>query len=274
MTDVVDATTTTVSNVGEMGKYISEYGAAAIILSVFLVIFLIFMIYLLYQNSKSLKNKDEQIKFLMNQTADKLELELQSIKDSIATVNNTANKQDYHSKKHGISDFINYNGIMKSACKEALSTLKCSRVAIYVFHNGNMSLHGFSFYKMSCIGEWSATPDGVTRGQTHSQMPLHLFEDVVESLLDNGEYFIHNISSIDMTNDSIYNFVCNTRIKSLYIKSIVDEEGNPAGFSICEFNDETTKDEDEIRKVLQAVNDKVSPILLSTNIDKIVGKPN
>lgn len=268
MADVTNPATEAVEEAGKMAQFINEYGAATVILSVFLVIFIILIIYLLLENRKYKKEKDENTKLAITNKSS-VENDIKELKNAIL---NTGKKNK--DTRKGISDFINRNAIMKSACKEALSALKCSRVAVYVFHNGNMSLHGFSFYKMSCIGEWSKNPNGVTRGMTHYQMPLHMFERIISELCNTGEFFVKDVSGEDLESNSIYNFICNTRIKSFYMKAILDEEGNPAGFTICEFNLDSTETEDTIREVLQKLNDKVSPIILSTDIDLLVDGTN
>lgn len=270
MTETVESTTQVVNEISEMSKSINEYGASTVILAIFLVFFVIIFIYLMTSNAKRLKQKDEQIKQLIDNDNNTIKKEIAEIKNSIEDYHKITSK--HVSKKNGISEFISYNNILKSACKEALTELKCNRVGVYVFHNGNLSLHGFSFYKMSCVGEWSTTLDGATRGRTHSQMPLHLFEDIIVRLSNEGEYFIKNTSNTDEINDSVYNFICNTRIKSLYMLAITDNDGDLAGFTICEFNIQTTKDKEAIHKVLQKVNDKISPMI--TDINQFVGEQN
>lgn len=245
-------------------KMISEYGWSSVVLAVMLIILLGLFIHLLRSNN----NYRNQINDLNKHLMEKQDEETNKISNFIDEI--TDSQKFHKSSRRGISEFININAILKKSCKETLTKLKCSRVAVYVFHNGNTSLHGFSFYKMSCVGEWSSNPNGVTRGMTHYQMPLHMFDDIITELFNNSEFFIQDVTDKCLANDSIYHFICNTRIRSFYMKSIDDEEGNPAGFSICEFNIRSGENDDVIRQSLTDLNNKISSIILSSNIEDLV----
>ena len=153
---------------------------------------------------------------------------------------------DYHSDIVGA--YIKVSLELKDICRTVDLKLGCSRVAIYVFHNGNSSLYGLPFFKMSCISEYySQTDIHQTRGKNHVDLPLHLFDDIVESLYNHDVYVSENVEDKAKFDSCIEEFVRYSNAKALAAKGIKNDEGSLAGFIVAEFPNIDTFESDKER---------------------------
>ena len=168
----------------------------------------------------------------------------QNIQQSSSNQQSSIN--DYHNDIVGA--YIKVSLELKDICRTVDLKLGCSRVAIYVFHNGNSSLYGLPFFKMSCISEYMSHSDIHTmRGRTHIDMPLHIFNDIVETLYRNNVYLSQNIEETAKNDDCIEEFVRYSNVKALIAKGIDNKDGALAGFIVAEFADVDTFETDEKR---------------------------
>lgn len=184
-------------------------------------------------------------------------------------VNNNSNHQnnsdkDYH--KDIVGAYIDVSMTLKDASRSCLNKIKASRIAIYVFHNGNTSMCGLPFFKFSCIHEWTNNGNGTIRGRYHDNIPLQYFNDFIEDLWKNGEYKTTNIEEAIKSDPSLEEFTAYSHVKALYIVGVYDENDKLTGFIIAEF----TNDEDfdtneerlkEITDGLKEMNMKISPVI-------------
>lgn len=286
----VEEMSTGVVNISEA---ISKYGAAIVIMAVFFVIFMILIVIMLLNNtrmmnqimnSKSDSDKQEQelISKLMdnilksgktdsNELAKALEQSLTPLTQKIDKLaqNNTEPSQeegdDYH--KDIVGAYIDINMAFKDISRQTLNELGCNRVAIYIFHNGNQSMHGLPFFKMSCIHEWTNHGSNTLRGKSHSDMPLHLFNDFIEDLYKSGYYKTDDISKAMIEDNSIEEFTAlSANTKSLYLIGVKDMYGSLIGFIDAEFSEietfETDSTRDEfVRSKLNDMMSKIAPII-------------
>ena len=210
-----------VGEVNNLSKTISEYGPLVVLLAVFLLVFILLVVLVLRSNSKMTKqimasatnSEDLEGKLLdkfvegalatltreNTSMAETLKASLQPLEDAINNIGNSAPKQpkdDYH--KDLVGAYIDVNMAFKDASRSALTSLNCGRVAIYMFHNGNASLLGLPFFKMTCIHEWTNRGNGTLRGKSHSDMPLHLFNDFIENLWSTGIYKSEDVDVRDL----------------------------------------------------------------------------
>ena len=181
----------------------------------------------------------------------------------------TGHEDDYHHDYLGA--FIDVNAILKDASRDAVRELKCSRVAIYVFHNGNRSMFGLPFFKMSCIHEWATTGINTPRSKAHTDLPLHLFNDFIEDLWRYGYYKAQNVDLAIQKDNSIREFVAYSDTKALYFAAIRDKDGIISGFVVSEFDTVDTFESDEkrdtyVKNVLDRMAIQVQPIVGSPYI--------
>ena len=288
------------NGVTSIAKAISEYGYVIVIMAIFFVMFLGLAVLVLKSNSKMISqlmkrqdtsdqteqqiiNKfvetalaaygtknDDNIKGVINELKESLRPLESAIKDlnsgnAGGHYNNSSNEDnDYH--KDLVGAFIDVNMAFKDASRTALETLKCERVAIYVFHNGNTSIHGLPFFKMSCIHEWNSKGSATLRGKYHSDIPLHLFNGFVEILWRDGVYKIDNIDEEELKNDSIKEFVAFSNTKSLYLVGISDSDSKLAGFISVEFSNPDTFTTDDtrdtfVKSTIDKMAAKIAPII-------------
>lgn len=265
------------TGVVNISEAISKYGIAIVIMAVFFVIFMILIVIMLYSNTrminqiiasksasdqqdqniiskfidnaldaKGVSSKDEIVNTLSNELKESLTPITQKLESlSKATEENSDNKDDYH--KDIVGAYIDINMAFKDISRSTLSSLNCDRIAIYVFHNGNKSMHGLPFFKMSCIHEWTLHGSNTLRGKSHIDLPLHLFNDFIENLYQVGYYYTEDISKGMEDDPSIKEFITFSGTKSLYLISIKDNEDSLAGFVSAEFNHVETFEQNELR---------------------------
>lgn len=294
-TDNIDA----ITNVGEMtdgvtniAKAISEYGPLVVLMAVFLVIFLALVVLVLRSNSKMMTqimnrqrtsdeldqkiinkfvenalatqktNHDTEVKELVEEIKEAIKLRDASEEHRDPNTDNSNN--DYH--KDLVGAYIDVNMAFKDASRSALNALHCDRIAIYVFHNGNKSMHGLPFFKMSCVHEWTTHGSNTLRGKSHTDMPLHLFNDFIENLWKCGVYKAEDVQKSIHEDPSLKEFIAFSNTESLYMVSIKDDEGALSGFVVAEFEqiehfECDDRRDTQIRHIIDTMIDRVGPIV-------------
>ena len=174
-------------------------------------------------------------------------------------------EDDYH--RDLVGAYIDVNIAFKDASREALNRLNCDRVAIYVFHNGNTSMHGLPFFKMSCIHEWTAMGKNTLRGKYHSDMPLHMFNDFIQDLWKEKIYICPDIEIKAKEDPSIKEFTSYSSTTSLYMMAIVDKNNVLAGFIVAEFSSIEEFNmhivNNSAYEILNEMKFKISPIIVN-----------
>lgn len=285
-----------VSNISEA---IYEYGIAIVIMAVFFVIFMILIIIMLYSNTRMINtimnsnannNKQDQeiiSKFVDSTLESKgigaganivdtlthaLDDRIKPIEEALKHGNNgEEKKEDYH--KDLVGAYIDINMAFKNISRTTMNQLCCDRVAIYVFHNGNKSMYGLPFFKMSCIHEWTSLGSNTLRGKSHMDMPLHLFNDFIENLHRYGVYKAENIDIAKEKDPSIEGFTSYSNTKAIYLVAIKNDDGIISGFVSIEFDHIDTFEHDDkrdtdIRHVVDNMISKIAPIVSNPYIFK------
>lgn len=282
-----------VDAVDKMSKAIIEYGPLVVLLSIFFLIFIALIAVVLRSNHKLTtqitnrnnangKLEEEVIKKFVNGALSELTKDqdiegaiarqLKPLEDAISHMNHEHDDEnDYH--RDLVGAYIDVNMAFKDASRTALKDLKCDRVGIYIFHNGNESMLGLPFFKMSCIHEWTSTGTNTLRGKSHSSMPLHLFNDFIEDLWRNGIYKSENVDETIKTDPSIKEFISFSKTKSLYIMAIKNDSDAITGFVVAEFDETDTFEHnedrnEEINTVLVEMIRKISPIVSNRYVFK------
>ena len=291
-----------VDQVVKMSELLAQYGPLLVVLAVILIVFIAVIFVLLISHSKLMNQmlkthggKEHSVEeTILIKLADAIfskasksnedkEEEEEEVKDkelydkvktlisktSSETVNSEptiSNPSDEEYQHDLVGAFIDVNMTLKDATREALHDLHCSRIGIYVFHNGNKSMLGLPFFKMSCVHEWNNTGLNSVRSRAHSDMPLHLFNDFIEDLWKYGFYKTQNIDISIQQYSSIREFVAYSDTKSLYFVAIRDHDDITSGFVVAEFNKVDTFESDVardefVRKILDRMAIKVQPIV-------------
>ncbi|MCM1236826.1 MAG: hypothetical protein NC489_42665 [Ruminococcus flavefaciens] len=278
--------------IDDIANSIAEHGTDPVLIALFIVMFIVILGLFIALFKKNDKSKDnyanddhnftknaldtlmqsmlEQNRSMMKQNEDsthKIEMFMETIShklDSLTAHNQKVDEEnDYH--KDIVGNFIDMNVRLRTVSQNALEALKCDRIAIYVFHNGNSSIHGLPFFKMSCIGEWNSNGKNSVRGKTEIDTPLQVFSDFIENLYKDGYFKAGDIKKAAETDPSVLEFTSYTRTEAMYIMPTKDVNGVLAGFVIAEFNEKKNFDDpeydQEIRNVLGGMNNTIQPTI-------------
>ena len=297
-----------ISNAAEgvvnISEAISEYGIAIVIMAVFFVIFMILIIIMLYSNTRMINtimnsnatsNKQDQeiiskfvdstleskgirttgtnniVDTLTHALDDRIRPIEEALKQAANTGNEESKKEDYH--KDLVGAYIDINMAFKNISRTTMNQLGCDRIAIYVFHNGNKSMYGLPFFKMSCIHEWTSLGNNTLRGKSHMDMPLHLFNDFIENLHRYGVYKAENIDVAKEKDPSIEGFTSYSNTKAIYLVAIKNDDGIISGFVSIEFDNVDTFEKDDkrdmdIRHIVDNMISKIAPIVSNPYVFK------
>lgn len=266
-----------VEHVGTLSHILSEYGPYVVMGSIFILAFIAILILFLKMNTEMLSNVMKQIDNKNQETG----VILNRLLDNAIRINNKdedeeeEKEEEKHISHHKdvVKMFVNYNNIFNQAGISVLHSLKCNRVAIYLFHNGNSSAYGFPFIKMSCIYDVNARGLKTTRQSGHTDIPLHAFSDIIQELYDKGEYYA-NASENNETDESINQFLANSDSKSVFMKVIKkDEDDAVVGFTVCEFHDEKNFVDHEIyKKIIKDISNMNTSIKYIVTDEDIASK--
>ena len=277
-----------------LAKLIQEYGTEVVIISVFLIVIIAFFLLFLRIFNKfannSLKQNEKMLDILMRALNVRLDdnsdgSQSTTIKKSDKAKEKSSeadkdNKEDSSDKpqvkeperKYNIVSNNNYiNEIFDEVSRNVMGDLKCNRVAVYVFHNGNKTPYGYSFVKMTCIHEKNMKSNMVLRGENHQGLPIHAFSTIVDCLIRNGEYIIGNVYNhgIISADEQLLTFIDGSKVKALFALAVKDNNGEVAGFIIAEFNDEQDFSNptwyNKARTSLKHMADVIRPVIIDNN---------
>lgn len=209
-----------------IARAISDYGPYAVILAFVLALFLycIYNINRMYKKfqEQSLKNSEEYQNGMVeiaNKMVDRM-LDIDKKK-------NTKSEPDL------MKVFVKLKESMYDYCKDCMDNINADRLAIYLFHNGTHSTHGVKFFKVSCICENVRIGSGIREHSIeHSNIPLNLFDEMIDKLLKDGEYIIINDDTLKNKNSRI--FISCDKIQYAIAEAIFDKNNVILGFVIIE----------------------------------------
>lgn len=260
---VADAGTEQVST---LTKLLHEYGTEVVIIAVFIFLFGIFAFAFLRILNKLVETLIKQNQMLVDKvtgTSSKKEEKKPEKKKEEAS-----KKEVQEEPKLGlVANNIYINRIFDEVAKKVIGELHADRVGIYVFHNGNKTPFGYSFVKMTCIHEQTLKGTSTARATAHQGVPLHVFTNIIDCLLRNGEYIVGNVYNhgIISADEQILNFISGSRTKALFAIAVKDAVGEVAGFIIAEFDNEqdfsNTAHYNEARAALKRMSDTIQPII-------------
>ena len=291
----IDKVSGGVKNISEA---IYNYGIAIVVMGVFFVLFLILIIIMLFNNirmSKQIMNvnadtdkqREEVINKLIDNAIEAKDTNMSTviakeIHESLSPIskqleelssevykkdnyhNQTDTEEDYH--KDIVGAYIDISMAFKDISRKTLTELDCDRIAIYVFHNGNTSIYGLPFFKMSCIHEWTKHGAHTLRGKSHADIPLHLFDDFIENLYKHGIYKSENIDNVIKEDTSIKDFLALSDTKAMYLIGVKNTDDALVGFVAAEFAEiesfESNPNRDKyIMQVLDHMVANIAPII-------------
>lgn len=271
-TEVLNTPTT--EEIGGVAKLINEYGPTVVILSIFIIIFIAIIYFILRSNQKMNEQMLESQKSASQTNQQMMQDMFNTCMDLIR--NGSSNddsddddQQEKPKKKNIVSTYIDSSLAFKDASRIAIGKIKCDRIAIYLFHNGNHTPYGYPFAKMSCVHEWTMRGSNTVRGVNHVNIPLYAFSTIVESLVKDGEFVVSNIYEHGMlsADEQIFQFISGSSIRALFALGIKDKNNELAAFTIAEFKDpqdfSSQEVYDNVKNALKVMNDNVYSIVIN-----------
>lgn len=264
------ATDVGTEQVSTLAKLLNEYGTEVVIIAVFIFLFGIFAFAFLRILNKLVETIIKQNQTLVDKisgTSDKKEEKKESKSKDKEETPKKEDTQTSEPKLGLVANNVYINKIFSEVAKKVSADLHADRVAIYVFHNGNKTPFGYSFVKMTCIYEETLKGTSTARATAHQGVPLHVFTNIIDCLLRNGEYIVGNVYNhgIISADEQILNFISGSRTKALFAIAVKDTAGEVAGFIIAEFDNEqdfsNTARYNEARTSLKRMSDTIQPII-------------
>lgn len=244
--EVSDNVSNTIDQVGNTASLINQYGPTVVILAVFLLIFISIMAFILrsnhMMNKRMLESQQSAATAQQKMMQDMFDTCMSLIKKESSKDDEEEDEEDESpkpKKKKIVSAYIDSSLAFKDASRIAIGKIKCERIAIYLFHNGNHTPYGYPFAKMSCVHEWTTRGSNTVRGTTHVNIPLYAFSTIVESLSKDGEFVVGNIyeHGLISADEQVFQFISGSTIRALFALGIKDKDGDLAAFTIAEFKD-------------------------------------
>ena len=273
--EVSNNVSNTIDQVGNTASLINQYGPTVVILAVFLLIFISIMAFILRSNH----NMNKQMLESQQSAATAQQKMMQDMFDTCMSLIKKENSKDNDEedeeeetkpkKKKIVSAYIDSSLAFKDASRIAIGKIKCERIAIYLFHNGNHTPCGYPFAKMSCVHEWTIRGSNTVRGTTHVNIPLYAFSTIVESLSKDGEFVVGNIyeHGLISADEQVFQFISGSTIRALFALGIKDKDGDLAAFTIAEFKDSQDFSAEEtyknVKDALTMMNESIYSIIVN-----------
>lgn len=271
------------SQVSSLAKLMNEYGTEIVIIAVFLLVFGGFCVAFIKILSKLINTISAQNDRIINTLLGKDDPGEEK-KESAKIINtnkinfnkkeeeNSPDKEEKSEEKKNNPNMFSKNmyseKIFREVSRAVISELRCDRVAIYVFHNGNKSPYGYSFVKMSCVHDQTLRGTTTNRTLIHQGVPLHVFSNIIDCLIRNDEYIVGNIYShgIISADEQVRSFIDGSHTKALFALAIKDTTNEIAGFIVAEFNDEqdfsNTNNYNKALTALKHMRTSIVPIIV------------
>lgn len=282
--EVSNNVSNTIDQVGNTASLINQYGPTVVILAVFLLIFISIMAFILRSNH----NMNKQMLESQQSAATAQQKMMQDMFDTCMSLIKKENSKDDDEedeeeetkpkKKKIVSAYIDSSLAFKDASRIAIGKIKCERIAIYLFHNGNHTPYGYPFAKMSCVHEWTIRGSNTVRGTTHVNIPLYAFSTIVESLSKDGEFVVGNIyeHGLISADEQVFQFISGSTIRALFALGIKDKDGDLAAFTIAEFKDPQDFSAEEtyknVKDALTMMNESIYSIIVNDDFRNSYGE--
>ena len=188
-----------------------------------------FMIFLIDKQNQELKSFVETIVSKNNYNL------LQNIKEDTSTPVTTVIERKT-SQEHLLQVFKKIQTILSDDLYRTMMKTNACRIAVYLFHNGTKTPTGFNFVKISCIGDKCQIGSGIKeRILSHSNMPINLFDDMYDKLIDNGYYIIIRDANSGIMDTAKSEFLSAPKIQYSQAVCIYDFNNTTLGFILAEF---------------------------------------
>lgn len=222
------------------------------------------------QNKKSFDNFKSTIEEMNNKLLQEVIATIHTNSD--ADVSLSKEEQYQQHQKELLFTFSKLRQIIKDDLYKTMNDVEACRTALYLFHNGQQSTAGVSFIKVSCVGEKILIGSGVKeRILNHANMPINIFDNMLENLINNGKYIVMNDDITMQTARA--QFISSNKVKYSQMVAIYDSSNNILGFVLAEFDHNYNKNTADAEfGALKDLAYKIAPILSFSEYIKLTTK--
>lgn len=254
-----------------------SFFSPCIIMVLFIVIMITIVVftYIRYSNNKLTEHFEEENNALKDFTTQSNKELLNNIAQLLEDSNNRPlDKAEKYKQHHEelLNTFQKLRYVIKDDLTTTMNNTGACRVALYLLHNGQKSASGINFLKVSCVGERILIGSGVKEQIiNHSNIPLNIFDNMLEKLIENGRYIVMNDDATMATARA--QFISAPKVRYTQEVSIYDSSNNILGFVLAEYDHVYNKStSDEEYEKLKEFSNKISPILTFSNYTNLTLK--
>lgn len=167
-----------------------------------------------------------------------------SILYSLKGISNTLQKLSKKTSSLNCKDFrelVRVNFFLGELLKQIKHMVGADRALIVLYHNGEHSIGGYSFTKMSCIHE--CISHKITSSGTQlrpiqkdfTNIPISAFSTITKKLFTEGNFTISDMADLKKHDLSTFEEFRRHNVKSARFYPLIDSSGHIFGFTCFEF---------------------------------------
>ena len=144
-------------------------------------------------------------------------------------------------------DLVKVNFFIGELLKQIKHESKADRAMIVLYHNGEHSIGGYSFTKMSCIHECISHNVGASGKQLKpiqkdfANIPISAFSTITKKLFTEGSFILTDLVELKQHDLSTYEEFKRHAVKSARFYPLIDSSGHIFGFICFEFKKKIKK---------------------------------
>ena len=249
-----------INSASTVARLLYDYGPVVTIVSIFLVLFIIIFLFLIRTQQKSNESIMKEHKALIENIV--------RMNEMMYTKNVNEDIKE-ESTAEIMNIFLKISTTLKTHMGPYLGFLNAERLAVYLFHNGLHTPHGFPFFKFSCICEQILNPV-FAKIKNHKDFPINLMSDFVKDLFEHKDISYYDGPKPENM-DPMFEKLLTDRINKYIVRGIFDSNGNLIGFVWVEFKSnaiDSTSFEAKSDKVNSLIKD-ITPILEFSDFNNV-----
>lgn len=175
----------------------------------------------------------------------------------------------YKMQARRFTDLMDLNTVVLQKLEDLLHDIGCDRVLIIQYHNGEHSLNGVDFARMSCTHEVvdkSSKPNVKQNMRVQSRLlgiPVTAYQSLTRRIIEEKVVIIEDVETIKHTNPSTYAELKFHRAKSIVLVRLTDLQNNIVGFMLAEYCTARLNQRPHVASKMLEVGAKISTLLES-----------
>lgn len=173
-----------------------------------------------------------------------------SILYSLKKISNTLQKLTDKTSSLNSKNFrelVRVNFFISELLKQIKHESRADRAMVVLYHNGEHSIGGYSFTKMSCIHECISHNVGSSGKQLKpiqkdfTNIPISAFSTITKKLFTEGSFILSDLKDLKQHDLSTYEEFKRHSVKSARFYPLTDSSGHIFGFVCFEFKNKIKK---------------------------------